>query len=164
MGGPGTPGGKIAMKNLRMMVLLILRAGLATVFIWAGLAKFPDPAALAHAVARFDLLPAWLINPFSLALPVFEILSGVGLLIGPWPRQFAFNLACLNGIFLFALTSAWIRGIKIECSCFGGISSASLPQLVIRDLLLLCASIAVYFLSKSMKSPEMTGKRICHPD
>ena len=56
--------------------------GLAAVFIYAGFEKIHDPLDFADSIAGFGILPVAFINPFALALPLFEIACGLLLL---WP-------------------------------------------------------------------------------
>lgn len=131
-------------KNVLRLIFLVLRLAFAAIFIYAGCAKIPDPASFASSIARFQLLPDLFINPIALGMPVFEILCGLALLAGPWKRQAAFSLAILCGVFLAALVSAWVRGIKVECSCFGGPSHEPVEILILRDIILLAVAVAIY--------------------
>ncbi len=121
-----------------------LRWVLGGVFIYAGLAKLQDPASLAVSIARFRIVPEIVINPMALALPPLEVMCGMALLAGPWKRQAALGISSLSALFLVALTTAAASGIAVECSCFGATAAEPLWKLIVRDLLLLVAALAVY--------------------
>jgi uncharacterized membrane protein YphA (DoxX/SURF4 family) len=54
------------------------------------------------------------------ALPFVEIALGVLLLIGLATRLAAGVSAALLVAFITGISSAWARGLEIECGCFGG--------------------------------------------
>ncbi len=55
---------------------------LGGLFIYAGTIKVSDPQSFNDNIAAYQLLPAMLINPVALGLPIFEILTGVLLITG----------------------------------------------------------------------------------
>jgi putative oxidoreductase len=93
--------------------------GLAAVFIYAGFEKIHDPLDFADSIAGFGILPVAFINPFALALPLFEIACGVLLLWPPARRVGALAIALLSVMFFAALLSALLRGVTLDCGCFG---------------------------------------------
>jgi putative oxidoreductase len=100
-------------------VVLVVSLALASVFIYAGLDKIRDPLQFADSIAAFAILPAALINLLALGLPPFEVACGLLLL---WPRTRrigALALALLSVVFLTALLSALLRGLTLDCGCFG---------------------------------------------
>lgn len=110
------------------------------IFIWSGWLKVCDPAAFLVSVRGFHILPdpfaAWL----ALGLPWLEILAGLAVVAG-WMRRG--GLLLLNGslvVFAIALVSAWVRGLDIDCGCFGrGTGATSIATALIRDAVLLLA-------------------------
>ena len=100
--------------------LWTLRLGLSGVFIYAGALKVLDTRSFAESVASFQLLPAPLIDPVALTLPMLEILAGVAALGGGrWRRVGAFGLLAMLAAFVLALTTARVRGLNVDCGCFG---------------------------------------------
>ncbi len=99
--------------------LLILRVVLGGVFVYAGTLKLVHPLAFADSIATFQLLPPQLINVVALSLPPFEIIVGAMLLFGIFQRQAAFSLLVLTGIFMLFLFQAIVRGLEVDCGCFG---------------------------------------------
>jgi uncharacterized membrane protein YphA (DoxX/SURF4 family) len=54
------------------------------------------------------------------ALPIAEILVGGCLLAGVLVRANAVLSALLLVAFVIGISSAWARGLSIDCGCFGG--------------------------------------------
>lgn len=148
--------GRIPADRVSPMIMVILRFLLAAVFLYAGFAKLFDPASLAEDILQYQIVPESLVNLFVLTLPLFEIISALALIIGPWKRQAAFNIVVLCVLFLSALGYATARGLTIECHCFGATSGATMGMAVVRDVVLLIISIVVYW--KERRVPE--GGRI----
>jgi putative oxidoreductase len=98
---------------------LAVSLGLAAVFFYASVDKIRDPLQFADSIAAFAILPAPLISPFALSLPLFEL--GCGLLL-LWPstrRVGALAVALVSVMFFTALSSALLRGLTLDCGCFG---------------------------------------------
>lgn len=133
------------MRRLGEVALALGRWGLALVFAYAGILKMRDPQAFASAIAHFKILPHELVNLVALGLPPFEILSALALVVGPWKRVGAFNILILCVIFLAALISAAVRGIELNCSCFGSASGEPVGVAIVRDIVLLAAALVLYW-------------------
>lgn len=126
--------------------LLLLRLTLGGVFIYAGVLKIADPQAFADSIVTFSMLPKETINLLALTLPPFEILLGI-LLVGGWKlRSASFAIAILCFVFAVALVQAIIRGLEVDCGCFGGGDPSPLGVWLSlgRDLALFGISVWVY--------------------
>jgi uncharacterized membrane protein YphA (DoxX/SURF4 family) len=99
---------------------LVVRLGLALVWGWAGLAKISDPAEAAQAVRAYEILPESLVKPVGYGLPFLELALALLLVLGLGTRIVAVISAVLLLTFMTGIASAWIRGISIDCGCFGG--------------------------------------------
>jgi uncharacterized membrane protein YphA (DoxX/SURF4 family) len=97
-----------------------VRLGLAVVWAWAGLAKVSDPAVAAQAVRAYRILPEGLVKPVGYGLPFLELALAVLLVVGLGVRVAAVISAVLLLTFIAGISSAWARGISIDCGCFGG--------------------------------------------
>ena len=118
------------------------RLVLGGVFVVAGALKIPDPAAAVRAVRAYRLLPESLVAPVAFGLPVLEIAVGLALLIGVFVRTAALAAAVLLVLFLVGIGSAWARGLRIDCGCFGNgrevaAGRTAYPLEVLRDGVLL---------------------------
>ena len=99
--------------------LLALRLVLGGVFFYAGTMKLANPQAFADSVATFKMLPPQLINLVALGLPPFEILLGLMLIPGWKARAASLAVAGLSIVFGIALGQALVRGLAVDCGCFG---------------------------------------------
>jgi len=107
------------MKLLAKIIYHLSRLILAGIFIYAGVTKGNNPVEFAGQVANYQLLPyAW--NYLVAAtLPYLELLCGTLLLLNKRVRPALLVLFALNLIFMLALGSLIVRGIDIDCGCFG---------------------------------------------
>jgi putative oxidoreductase len=106
-------------------VAFVFRLALGAVFLWAGVSKAADPHLFGLEIARYRMVPQELINLMAILLPWIEIVAGLALVVGVWPRASALVCAGLMLMFIGALVSALKRGLDIECGCFGAGASAS---------------------------------------
>jgi uncharacterized membrane protein YphA (DoxX/SURF4 family) len=99
---------------------LLARLIVGVVLIWAGAAKVTSPAVSARAVRAFQILPYDFAGYVGFALPVVEILVGLLLVTGLFTRLSAVVGGLLMVAFIIGISSAWARGLTIDCGCFGG--------------------------------------------
>lgn len=100
-------------------VVLLLRVAIGGIFIFAGISKMGNPALFAAEIAGFRLLPSGVIAPIALVLPYLEVLLGGYLVIGLFTRAAAWIAVLLLGVFDAAIASAVVRGLTVNCGCFG---------------------------------------------
>jgi uncharacterized membrane protein YphA (DoxX/SURF4 family) len=99
---------------------LLARLILGVVLVVAGGLKVTSPAVSARAVRAFQILPYDFAGYVGYALPVVEILIGMLLVAGLFSRLSAAVGGLLMMAFIIGISSAWIRGLSIDCGCFGG--------------------------------------------
>jgi len=102
------------------LIGLLARLILGVVLIVAGGLKVTSPAASARAVNAFQILPYDFAGYVGYALPVVEILVGLLLVAGLFTRLSAAVGGLLMLAFIIGISSAWARGLTIDCGCFGG--------------------------------------------
>ena len=138
-------------ENSRRYAVHAVSLAVAAVFIYAGIDKIRDPLQFADSIAAFAILPAVLINLLAMGLPPFEIASGL-LLIGPWTRRVgSLAIAIILVVFMIALSSALLRGLTLDCGCFG-VGAPSRPRMWLElalDAVLLSGALFVYLRSIS---------------
>jgi uncharacterized membrane protein YphA (DoxX/SURF4 family) len=98
----------------------VARVVLGGVLLVAGALKAADPQASVSAVRAYELLPAGLATVVGWGLPFAEIALGALLLAGLGTRAVAAAVAVLLLVFVAAVLSAALRGLSIDCGCFGG--------------------------------------------
>jgi uncharacterized membrane protein YphA (DoxX/SURF4 family) len=134
---------------------LLGRVLLAGVFAAAAVTKIGDPQAMVRAVRAYQLVPELAVRPLAYALPYVELALAVLLLLGLGVRYVAAVTGLLLVVFLVGVGSAWARGLRIDCGCFGGGGVTEDPQYtleVLRDTGLLVVAGVVALLPRSALS------------
>jgi putative oxidoreductase len=133
-------------------VVLVVSLALAAVFIYASVDKIGDPLQFADSIAGFAILPAAFINLLALSLPPFEVACGLLLLWPPTRRVGALAVALISVVFFSALLSALVRGLTLDCGCFGN-GAPSRPRMWLElglDVALAGGSLLIYLRSTMM--------------
>ncbi len=89
------------------------------VFAWAALAKLGDLRGFADQVHNFRMLPIFAENVVALSLPWIELVAALALILNIRARSGTVLLTGLLAAFTVAIIVALIRGLDIECGCFG---------------------------------------------
>jgi uncharacterized membrane protein YphA (DoxX/SURF4 family) len=105
---------------VRLWVSLAARLLLGGVMLVAGALKVTDPEAATQAVRAYELLPQGFDGVVGLLLPFLEIGIGLLLIVGYGVRAAAVAAGVFMVVFIAAVSSAWARGLAIDCGCFGG--------------------------------------------
>lgn len=127
-------------------VIFLLSLVLAAAFIYAGISKLREPLQFADSIAAFAILPATFINLVALSIPPFEVVCGLLLLWSPCRRIGALAVGIASAIFFVAVSSALLRGLTLDCGCFGA-SAPSRPKMWLElglDTALGAASLVIY--------------------
>lgn len=95
------------------------RLVLGGVWLVAGASKITDLDASVRSVRAYRLLPETAAQVVGAGLPVVELLLGVLLVVGAGVRAAAAVSAVLMLAFVVGIASAWARGLRIDCGCFG---------------------------------------------
>ena len=128
----------------------VLRLILAGVLGVAGALKVADASAAVAAVRAYQLLPEATERIVGYGLPFLEIALALLLLLGLGTRLAALGAGLLMIIFIAGISSAWARGLSIDCGCFGGGGNVApgtasyLPELLRDAGLLLAAAFLVW--------------------
>jgi uncharacterized membrane protein YphA (DoxX/SURF4 family) len=104
---------------LESVLLLLVRLGLAVVFLFAARAKILDPQSFAESVKAFDILPTHLAILATFTIPWAEALCAVLLAVGLWTRSAALVLSLQIAVFIAGILSVLLRGLSVKCGCFG---------------------------------------------
>ena len=131
---------------MKQWIGLLARLITGGVWIVAGAIKLPDPTSSIRAVRAYELLPESTVEAVGYALPVVEVAIGVCLVLGLLTRPMGVLSALLFVAFIIGISSAWARGLSIDCGCFGGggeiaDATAKYPLEIARDVGLLLLSV-----------------------
>lgn len=123
---------------------LVSRLVLGGVFLYAGASKVLDPGGLAASIRSYELsLPEWFVTLSAHSLPLLEILLGAYLVVGLFTRPAAWAANLLTILFTLALLQGALRGLEIDCGCFGSSAgeTSNLWLAAARDLGLLALGL-----------------------
>jgi uncharacterized membrane protein YphA (DoxX/SURF4 family) len=132
------------LSNLRQSIFnnswieLAARWILGLTFIYASVYKIVSPTDFAKIVYGYDLFPAGLINLIAIIIPFLELVGGLALLLGFYPRSAAVIINALLLAFITVLSINLIRGHEFDCGCFSAGQSgyASSPKVnLLRDII-----------------------------
>ena len=137
-------------------IALAARVVLGLIFVYAAWMKLKDPWQLfAVAVDGYQLLPPQGVIIVARTLPWLELALGALLVGGLWLRIAAPAVTLLLLVFFGILLSSYLKGMEIDCGCFGP-GEALGPSTLIREGVLLAISIALtvvsFLRSKPIKS------------
>ncbi len=125
-------------------LLLAARIIVAMVFIFASIEKIADPESFAIAVSNYRVLPVFLINFVAIAIPWIELFAGIFLLAGVFPRENSLIIGALLVMFIALISIALIRGLDIECGCYGTINAEKVGfRKIAENFLLLALSLQI---------------------
>ena len=96
----------------------VCRLLLGGLFVYSDFPKLLRPDEFARLIYGYRILHPDLINLAGIILPWVELVPGVLLVIGLWPRSAALLLAGLLTLFIGAAALVMLRGLDISCGCF----------------------------------------------
>ena len=108
------------MKKYSPWLGLIARLILGGVLIAAGWLKAFNTSDAENAVRAYQILPLKIADLVGITLPWVEIGLGIFLIIGVATRFAAAAGGLIMVIFIIAIAQAAVRGLSIDCGCFGG--------------------------------------------
>jgi len=101
-------------------VSLGLRIALGAILVYSAWSKLKDSWALfAMAVDSYQVLPLWGVRLVARTLPWVELLIGVLLIVGRWMRVATVACSILLLVFFGLMVRAHLKGMEINCGCFG---------------------------------------------
>lgn len=117
---------------------------LGITFIYASYYKIMTPEDFAKIVYGYNLFPEVLINLIAVILPFIELISGLSLLLGIYPRSAALIINGLLSAFIIVLTINLVRGYEFDCGCFSAETTMSPKMMVARDVVYLVMGLQVF--------------------
>lgn len=132
-------------------VELAVRWFLGMTFIYACYHKIADPGHFAKIVYGYYLFPDVSINIIAIVLPFLELVSGLALVLGIYPRSAAIVTNGMLLAFIVALSINLVRGQQFDCGCFSFDQTGhthAVEQLLIRDIFYFLLGLHVLFFEK----------------
>ncbi|RCK73968.1 MAG: putative methylamine utilization protein MauE [Ignavibacteriae bacterium] len=133
---------------MKKFLFYIFRYFIGIVFIIAAIPKIEDPAAFAKSIEGYQFLPTFLINITALLIPWIELLVGISIIIGFFLRGTSLLAIILFSSFSILIGISLLRGLSIDCGCFGNLGSPLTYSRLIEDLILLLFSTYVYHIAR----------------
>ena len=102
-------------------IVLAARLALAGVFLAAAIAKLRQPWQLfTMTIDSYQMhMPVAIVNLLAQALPWIELAIAMALIAGWQLRWFATIAAVMLAGFFSVMLRAYLRGLVIDCGCFG---------------------------------------------
>ncbi|HOJ60221.1 MAG TPA: MauE/DoxX family redox-associated membrane protein [bacterium] len=149
-----TLGGKIMQGIYHPATLLGLRIILGAVLIYAGWIKIFDMPGMAKSIENYRILPVAMVNIPAIVMPPVEIITGLCLILGIWMEGALVIATGLFAVFIVAIQSAILRGLDIECGCFGTSDAEKVgTRVLVRDFLLLFVTLLIWLGYKRESTP-----------
>jgi uncharacterized membrane protein YphA (DoxX/SURF4 family) len=127
---------------------------LGLTFIYASYHKILAPADFAKIVYGYALFPHAAINLIAIILPFIELVAGLALILGIYPRSAVLIINAMLVAFIIVLSINLIRGHEFDCGCFSvkkaGFLSSTEPMLI-RDIIYLILGMQVFFFRRIRK-------------
>jgi|WetSurMetagenome_2_1015567.scaffolds.fasta_scaffold675869_2 putative oxidoreductase len=125
--------------------LLISRMILGFVFIYAASEKISDPAGFAESINNYKIFPLYFINFISITLPWIEFITGLFLIFGIALKESVLIINIFTIFFIILIGISMIRGLNIDCGCFGTNNSEKVGiKKIIEDFFLLLLGIQIF--------------------
>jgi putative oxidoreductase len=128
-------------------IIAIARIYLALVFILSGLDKINNLAGFAESIENYRILPEQIINIVAIIIPWLELIAGALLLMGYYIKENSLISLALLVVFTFAVFSAVLRNLNIDCGCFGTFNGQKVGMLKISEniILIIIALISIKY-------------------
>jgi uncharacterized membrane protein YphA (DoxX/SURF4 family) len=121
----------------------VCQIAIGILMAWAGLAKIGDLRGFAEQVHNFRMMPIPIENLIAMSLPWIELVAAMALVFGVRARAGAMLAALLLAAFTTAVFVAMVRGLDIECGCFGTHDATRVGWVKIGQNLLMLALASV---------------------
>jgi uncharacterized membrane protein YphA (DoxX/SURF4 family) len=100
------------------ILILLIRVTLGGLFVISSLDKLADPGAFTVSILNYKVVGHLLATMTATILPSLELLCGLSLILGLYPRTSALVITILLVGFTILIISALLRGLDISCGCF----------------------------------------------
>lgn len=131
------------------ILFLVSRFILATVFIIAGIEKVSDLISFSSILHNYRIFPYWSINFIAVSLPWVELINGILLLYGYKKKEIAAIFGIILLFFILLIFISILRGLDINCGCFGTIGSVKIGYVKIyENTFLFLLALQIFFFTK----------------
>ena len=140
-------------------IVWIAQAFIGFIFIYAAIEKIANPAGFSDSIANYKLLPNFAINFFAIAIPWIELIVGILLIFNFYVKENALIFSSLIAIFTIMIFISVLRGLDINCGCFGTTDGQEVGiSKILENLGLMILGIYVFFFGDSSESTTITAQ------
>jgi putative oxidoreductase len=133
--------------SVKKVITFLIKLAIGGFFIYAAVGKIINPDEFARSIHNYRMMPPDIINLMAITIPWIEIIAAVCLIIGFKTKGANLIIAGMLVVFIIALSSAYARGLNINCGCFSSAAAlkSDLLMRIIEDVLMLigCLIIAI---------------------
>ncbi len=131
----------------------IAQAFIGFIFIYAAIEKIADPAGFGDSIANYKLVPRFAIHFFAIAVPWVELIVGILLIFNFYVKENAVIFSTLIAAFTIMIFISVLRGLDIDCGCFGTSDGQVVGVIkIIENIGLLLLGIYVFFFGDSSET------------
>ncbi|MCM8526294.1 MAG: hypothetical protein NE327_07245, partial [Lentisphaeraceae bacterium] len=130
---------------------IVLKIILIALFSFSGLAKLMDIQAFALSLNAYKILPESVVPFFSYYISLMELGLVIGFLIPQSGKAVAVLTIFVVIVFQAALISLIVRGIEVDCACFGDFGSSPKSALIRNFVILSIVFLLLYGLRQNAK-------------
>ena len=130
-------------------IFLAFRFLIGGTFLYAGVEKILSPFDFAVSIYNYRLFPGPLIGIAAAIMPWVEALAGLCLLAGFNTKGAATITSLLLLTFVGLIIISAVRGLDIDCGCFGGVERKVGLQAILEDTALLIISASILLWEKN---------------
>jgi putative oxidoreductase len=123
----------------------ISRLVVGFVLIVASVPKIADPAAFAKSIEAYNLFPHFIVSSSALVVPWLELILGLFLIFGILLRGSSLLSSVLFFFFSILIAVTLLRGLSIDCGCFGFDGAALSWKRLLEDVGLILLSLQIFY-------------------
>jgi len=139
--------------EIKKYSLELIRLILAFLFILSALQKFKSLETFALSVDAYQIFPAFLVNLITIIIPWLELFIGTGLLFKYKLQSNLISYLFMMISFTILVFIAMIKGLDIDCGCFGESSTKVGVQKVAENMIIVLGNlILIRFCKTPIKS------------
>lgn len=102
------------------LIRIFGQLGLSALFLIAAYTKYTEPFYFGNQLVAYELpLHYTVIDTLVWLIPTIETIIAIGLLLGIYTKKIATLAALLIATFTLMVAIALLRGLDIDCGCFG---------------------------------------------
>lgn len=149
------------LKNkLSIKIMRVLQYFVASVLLVSAIGKLLDNRGFAQIIETYQIFPVEIILPLGLLMSLTELGLSLWIFSGRKLHLAALSSTILNTGFIVWLFTAMYRGLELgNCGCFGVFLARPLGWVtIIEDVVMITASLALYFLAKKLANPKREHK------